>query len=118
MHSKESVEIWNSFTDLEEKKRAPAFFLSLDKKTKQAVSQLKSAEISAENGLQKIIEKTDEVYVSDRNTRAYGAFQKFYECEREEWETLEDFNVKFEGKYDAMDEYDMGLLDSSYNRFS
>ena len=100
---KRELEIWDSFTELEKKKRGPAVFLSLDKKTKQAVSQLKPAEISAEDGLQKIIEKLDEVYLADRNTRAYGAFQKFYECKREEGETLEDFLVKFEDKYNAME---------------
>ena len=57
------MEIWDSFTDVEEKKRGPAVYLSLDKKTKQAVSHLKPAERSAPNGLQKIIQKLDVVYL-------------------------------------------------------
>ena len=108
---KRELEIWDSFTDLEEKKRGPAVYLSLDKKTKQAVSQLKPADISAPDGLQKIIQKLDEVYLADRNTRAYAAFQRFNECKRDEGETLEDFIIRFEDKYNDMEEYNMNLPD-------
>ena len=109
---KRELEIWDSFTELEKKKRGPAVYLSLQKKTKQALRGLKPAELSADDGLLKIIDKLDEVYLADSSTRAYTAFQRFYNCKREEGETFEAFIIRFEDKYSDMSQYEMTLPDS------
>ena len=109
---KRELEIWDSFTELEKKKRGPAVYLSLQKKTKQALRGLKTAELSADDGLLKIIDKLDEVYLADSSTRAYTAFQRFYNCKREEGETFEAFIIRFEDKYSDMSQYEMTLPDS------
>ena len=108
---KKELQIWDSFTDLDKKKRGPAVYLSLEKKVKQAVSELKPADLAAEDGLEKILNKLDEVYLADTNTRAYTAFQNFYELKREEGESFEDFVIRFEDKYNDMEQYDMTLPD-------
>ena len=108
---KKELEIWNIFTDLDKKKRGPAVYLTLEKKVKQAVSQLTPAEISTEDGLQLIIQKLDDVYLADKSTRAYTAFQKFYLCKRDGGESFEDFIVRFEDKYNDMAQYEMELPD-------
>ena len=85
---KKDLQIWELLTDLAATKKGPAVYLSLKKETREAVRNLSVAEISAEGGLNKIIERLDEVYLADKNTRAYDAFQKFYKCKRESGETF------------------------------
>ena len=109
---KKELRIWDSFTDLDKKKRGPAVYLSLDKKSKQAVSQLTPENLSEEDGLQQIIQKLDDVYLADKTTRAYAAFQKFYKCRRDSGETFEAFLVRFEDLYNGMAEYEMSLPDA------
>ena len=109
---KKELRIWDSFTDLDKKKRGPAVYLSLDKKSKQAVSQLTPENLSEEDGLQQIIQKLDDVYLADKTTRAYAAFQKFYKCRRDSGETFEAFLVRFEDLNNGMAEYEMSLPDA------
>ena len=74
---KRDLSIWESFTDLADKKKGPAVYLSLSKKARESVRDIQVAEISSDGGLKIIITKLDEIYLADKNTRAYTAFQNF-----------------------------------------
>ena len=104
---KKDLQIWEILTDLDAKKKGPAVYLALGKKTREAVRNLTVAEVSAESGLTKIIERLDEVYLADKNTRAYTAFQNFYKCKRESGETFENFIIRFERLYGDLAAYEM-----------
>ena len=65
---KHDLQIWNTFTELDAKKRGPAVYLSLTKKTREAVRDLSSTELSGNDGLEKIISRLDDVYLADQNT--------------------------------------------------
>ena len=106
---KKDLQIWGLLTDLEAKKRGPAVYLSLDKKAREAVRSLTVAQINADDGLAKITERLDEVYLQDQNTRAYMAFQNFYRCKRESGETFEKFIIRFEGLYNDLVEHQLQL---------
>ena len=106
---KKDLQIWNTFTDLEEKKKGPAVYLSLAKNTREAVRNLSIEELNADDGLNKIIAKLDDVYLADSNTRAYAAFQKFYNCKRESGETFVTFIIRFEQLYNDLVSYGMSL---------
>ena len=86
---KKDIAIWELLTELDAKKKGPAVYLSLQKKAREAVRNLTIAAISAEGGLKTITDRLDEVYLADKNTRAYEAFQTFYKCKRESGETFE-----------------------------
>ena len=51
------------------------------------------------------------VYLADKTTRAYAAFQKFYKCRRDIGGTFEAFHVRFEDLYNGMAEYEMSFPD-------
>ena len=80
---KKDLKIWEILSDLSVNKKGPAVYLSLNKNTREAVRNLTITEISGGDGLDKIIERLDEVYLADKNTRAYDAFQSFYKCKRD-----------------------------------
>ena len=56
----------------------PAVYLTLTGRAREAVRDLKPADIGKETGLDEIIVKLDAVYLKDENTRAYVAFKEFY----------------------------------------
>ena len=106
---KKDLQIWEILTELDVKKKGPAVYLSLNKKARDAVRNLSVADISDNDGLKKIIQRLDDVYHADKNTRAYTAFQNFYKCKRESGETYEQFIVKFERLYGELIAHDMTL---------
>ena len=106
---KNDLQIWESFTDLEAKKKGPAVYLSLTGKARESVRNLKAADLSADDGLDKLIEKLDDVFLKDKTTRAYEKFQKFYNYQRTTDESIDTFFVKFEQLYSDLTEFDMAL---------
>ena len=60
-------------------------------------------------GLKTIADRLDEVYLADKNTRAYTSFQSFYKCKRESGGTFEDFIVRFERLYSGLVDHELTL---------
>ena len=61
--------------DLPPTKKDPAIYLSLSKKAQRSVSEVQVADIKKEDdGMETIIKKLDELYLADKNTKAYVAF--------------------------------------------
>ena len=71
------VKIWQLFTDLEKKKQGPALYLTLTGRAHECVRELTPEVIGGEDGVKKIIEKLDKLFMKDQNTRAYLAFKEF-----------------------------------------
>ena len=103
---KNDLEVWKLFTDTE-KKMGPAVYLTLTGHAREAVRDLKPADIGKETGLDGIIVKLDAVYLKDENTRAYVAFKEFYEFKRASGENFSEFIVKYEHLYHKLTQYKM-----------
>ena len=63
MSWKNDIEVWEMFTDIEQKKRGPAVYLSLTGKAREAVRDLKPAELGGNNGVQIILAKLDSYFL-------------------------------------------------------
>ena len=81
---KNELGMWEVFTDAESKKRGPIVYMQLRGKAKEAVRSLTPDELHVDDGLKLIIDKLDAIFLKDKNTRVFHAFQKFYEY-RCEW---------------------------------
>ena len=79
---KNDLDVWKSFTDTEKKKMGPAVYLTLTGRAREAVRDLKPADIGKETGLDEIIVKLDAVYLKDENTHAYVAFKEFLRIQK------------------------------------
>ena len=106
---KNDLEVWKLFTDTEKKKMGPAVYLTLTGRAREAVRDLKPADIGKETGLDEIIVKLDAVYLKDENTCAYVAFKEFYEFKRASGENFSEFIVKYEHLYHKLTQYKMDL---------
>ena len=74
---KEDLAVWELFTDLEKKKRGPAVYLSLTGCYRDKVRDLTVEEIGSNEGVKKITDKLDEVYLKDKDTQCFMAFESF-----------------------------------------
>ena len=101
---KQELEMWEVYTELDLKKRGAAVFLSLKGKAKEAVRDMKAATLNVDAGLDMVKKKLDEVFLKDVNTRAFIAFQKFYQYRRASGDNYETFIVQFEQLYHKLTE--------------
>ena len=67
--------VWLLYTDLAKEKQGPAVYLSLPASARECVRDLKHEEIGHADGVTKITNKQDSVFLKDENTRVYLAFK-------------------------------------------
>ena len=105
------LQVWEMLTELEDKKKGPALFLTLPQKGKarECLRELTPARIGSDNGFKLIVEKLDGVYLEDINYRTFCAFKLFYEFRRSADMTIKDFIIAYESLYHKLDEFDVQL---------
>ena len=77
MEWKCDIEIWSLFTDLMEEKQGPEVFLSLPQNIRDCVQHLAITDIGRIDVLWVIMDKLNEIYLHDKHTMAYMAFEDF-----------------------------------------
>ena len=109
---KEDLAIWQMLSDLTRPKQAQYLYLSLKGKAKEALGDIKAVDLQEnEEGVKYITDKLDQVFLKDENTRAFYAFQEFYDYRRGDGDSYETFIVKFEQLQAKLNEYKMVLPD-------
>ena len=84
-------------------------YLTLSGRARDCVRDLKPEEIGHVNGVKKITDKLDSLFLKDENTRAYLAFKEFYDYRRPSGVNITDFLVKFEYLYHKLSNHDVRL---------
>ena len=92
---KEDLKVWLLFTDLEVKRRGPAVYLTLTGNARDCVRDLTPEEIGGVDGIKKILEKLDKVYLKDKDTQTFMAFESFYNYRRASGVNITEFLVDF-----------------------
>ena len=109
---KEDLAIWQMLSELTRPKQAQYLYLSLKGKAKEALGDVKAVDLADnEEGVTYITNKLDQEFLKDENTRAFYAFQEFYDYRRSDGESYETFIVKFERLHNKLSEYKMVLPD-------
>ena len=72
---KKEIKIWELVTLLDKTKRAPMVFLSLEGKAREAVLELDAAVLNSEDGMKKLYEKPDTLFLEDENQSAFRAYK-------------------------------------------
>ena len=96
----------------------PTVYLTLTGRAREAVRDLKPADIGKEAGLDEIIVKLHAVYLKDENTCVYVAFKEFYEFKRASGDNFGEFIVKYEHLCHKLTHYKMDLLEDVQAFFS
>ena len=70
---KREMKIWELVTSLDKTKRAHMVFLSLEGTAREAVLELDTAVLNSEDGMKKLYEKLDTLFLEDVNQSAFRA---------------------------------------------
>ena len=106
---KHDLTIWQMYTDLPRNKQGPAVFLTLTGRARDCIRDLQPEEIGHENGVKKITDKLDTLFLKDENIRVYLAFKEFYNYRRPSEVSMIDFLIKFEYLYHKLSSYKLQL---------
>ena len=100
MKWKRKFEIWQIITDVEEGKQAGLIILRLDDETQDAILGLmKTEEIKAADGAQKVLEHLDAMFKKDETVTAYEMYEDFAIYTRGEKVSMSDHITEFERRW-------------------
>ena len=92
---KEDLKVWELFTELEKKKRGPAVYLTLKGNARDCARDLTIEDIGHDEGVKKITDKLDAVYLKDKDTQTFMTFESFYNYRRASGVNITEFLVDF-----------------------
>ena len=112
-----SLQYWQAITDLAKSKQGPAVTLSLTGKALEAAMELDFAEVSADDGVKKVVERLRKIYAKDTVEAAYVAFENFIHFKRENSISILDYITEFESKYSKAKKHGFDLSDTTQGFF-
>ena len=107
---KSDVNIWSDVTELDEKKQGGAVFLTLEGKAQATVrAGVTRTEMTASDGLKKIITCLDSLFMEDATRSAFNSFEHFTEFRRASDMSIENFLIEFNIRYSKLKTLEMTL---------
>ena len=94
-----AIKLWRLVTDIPKEKQGAAIALSCRGKAYDAVLELTEAEITAQDGVDKILAKLGTIYKKDEVDSAYDAFEKFINFKRGTEMSINSYITEFEKLY-------------------
>ena len=108
---KKEISIWQRFTTLSPRKQALAIFLSLTGKAREAVLELDIDTLNTDDGVDRVLEQLDKLYLKDKLQLAYQAYDNFRKFKRPSEMPIADFVIEFDRLYNRAKAYKMELPD-------
>ena len=109
---KKDIEIWRKLTDLPASKQALAIHLSLTGRAREVSSELEVAELTADIGVDTLIKKLDNVFLLDKERRAFMAYQDFERFKRTKEMPIPEYMSEFDRRYYKFTKHGMSLPDT------
>ena len=96
------VDLWGKFTTCAPNKQGMAVIFSLKSSDQQKVLSIPTEQICAEDGLETVLKRLDELYLEDETLEMYSALEDFESYKRPSSLLINDFLIEFELKYDKI----------------
>ena len=93
---KKDIDLWTVITDLDKNKQAIVIHLSLSGRARSASSELTKEQLNAEDGVGKLLERLDRVFLQDANWRCFNAYLAFENCRRDSDTAIDEFLSEFD----------------------
>ena len=96
---KKDVDLWTVITDLDKNKQAIVIHLSLSGRARSASSELTKDQLNADDGVEKLVERLDSVFLQDANWRCFDRYLAFEDCRRDSDTSIDVFLSEFDKRY-------------------
>ena len=77
---KKDVDLWTVITDLDKDKQVIIIHLSLSGRARSASSELTKAQLNANDGVEKLLERLDRVFLQDASWCCFNTYLDFENC--------------------------------------
>ena len=106
---RKEMSIWEMATNVVLKKRAPTVFLALTGKAREAVLEMDSSLLHADDGMAKLFEKLDSLFKVDEDQAALNAYEKFEKYTRPSDTSMADYRIEFDRLVQQLKSYKIEL---------
>ena len=105
---KREIQLWRLATNISPSRQAPAF-LSLTGQARTSILEMDISLLNAEDGMDKLVEKLDTLFLEDKNQSAFICFENF---ENYHWEcntSINDYLIQFDRHVAKLREFQITL---------
>ena len=107
---RKDVRVWRlANKDADKKQIGCLLYLSLKGKAREYVRDINDDDLSSDTGFDIVLKKLDEIYLKEKDTRAYLAFEEFVNYKRKNDDDIRDFIVHYDYLYGKLAEFEMVL---------
>ena len=103
--------MWQKFTSVEKEKQSISNFLSMHGKARELLLELEIDQLNHANGVDKVLENLDTLYLKDKLQSAYQMCDNFEKFKRPTDMTIAEFVVEFGRLYNKAKAHEMVLPD-------
>ena len=110
---KKQVQLWQICCRLDKKQQAPSLVLSLQGKAREAGLELEVNVLNSDNGMTKLLEKLDGLYLKDENQQLYVCMKKFEQHKRPSTQSINEYINEFERLHNKLKHYKVDYPDAA-----
>ena len=110
---KKEVEFWQLATDVKEEKQGTQLFLSLTGKSREAVREISTQDISGKEGVKKVLEKLDTLWLEDEKMESWKEYTEFIEFKRPTSMDITEYINSFERLYNRIKKRNFAFPDAT-----
>ena len=109
---KNEIAIWRLVSEIDKKKQALAVTLSLTGQAKEAALGINVTDLNKDDGMDKLLEALDKIFLKDKVDLAYSAYSSFENFRKSESMTMNDYIIEYEQLYTKCKTHNMVLPDA------
>ena len=91
---KREIQLWKLATNISPSRQAPAVFLSLTGQARTAILEMDISLLNAEDGMDKLVEKLDTLFLEDKNQSVFICYENFENYHRERNTSINDYLIQ------------------------
>ena len=107
---RKDVKVWKLVNkDADHTKFGGLLYLSLKGKAREYVRDISEDDLGKDDGFDIVLKKLDEIYLQEKDTRAFLAVEEFISYKRKDGVSMTDFIAHYDYLYGKLSEFDMKL---------
>ena len=106
---KKEIAFWRASTTLNISRQAPTVFLSLTGQARNAVREMDVSDLTNENGMDRLIEKLDSLFLEDVDQSAFMCYENFESFSRGSTVPMNEYLIHFDRHVAKLKEYNIIL---------
>ena len=111
------IKLWAIVSKIDKKEQAPAVVLSLEGRARDAALELEITDLNADDGLTKLVQSLDGLFLKDENQRMHVAYAEFEKLQRTSESNIDTYINDFERLYNRVKAHKIVLPDPVLTAF-